>query len=254
MRLRPKILSGFFILAVMLLIAGIWSIYELSAVGESVQNLLEENYKSINAAKTMLDALDRGDTAVLLLLMGRSEEGGTIMASADSLFEQGFRIASNNITIPGERANVDTIRSKYDNYKDLLLQSIRNSAGEGGLNLYFETMHSASEDVKAALNDLMSLNDAVMFRTASDLIHKTHRATMPGTVAIIAALVFSLIFTYFVNYYMITPIVGITNGIKKYVAKQQPFDVAVETEDEFADLANAIRTLCAHDEHAGTKQ
>jgi len=40
MRLRFKILSGFLILALMLSIAGIWSIYELKSMSSSVQGLL----------------------------------------------------------------------------------------------------------------------------------------------------------------------------------------------------------------------
>ena len=59
MGLRLKILSGFLILVVMLIIAGIWSIYELRTVGSSVQKLLDENYRSINAAKRMILALER---------------------------------------------------------------------------------------------------------------------------------------------------------------------------------------------------
>jgi len=110
MGIRFKILSGFFILALMLLIAGIWSIYELNTIGTSVQRLLNENYKSIDAAKMMLEALEREDSATLLLILGKWEEGRTIIASGDSLFEQGFQIANNNLTIPGEKAHIDLIK------------------------------------------------------------------------------------------------------------------------------------------------
>ena len=71
MRLRLKILSGFLILAFMLSIAGIWSIYELQSIGTSVQQLLEDNYKSIDASKIMLEALEREDSGILLLLSGK---------------------------------------------------------------------------------------------------------------------------------------------------------------------------------------
>ena len=60
MGLRAKILSGFLILTTMLFMARIWSIYELTRVGTSVQRLLDENYKSINPAKMMIEALERG--------------------------------------------------------------------------------------------------------------------------------------------------------------------------------------------------
>lgn len=50
MGLRIKILSGFLILAIMLCVAGVWSIYQFRSIGASVQALLDDNYKSINAA------------------------------------------------------------------------------------------------------------------------------------------------------------------------------------------------------------
>jgi hypothetical protein len=103
MSLRFKILSGFLILALMLAIAGIWSIYELNSIGTSVQELLDDNYRSIKAAEMMTEALERQDSGILLLLLGKWEEGRRILDSADNLFEKGYQIAENNLTIPGER-------------------------------------------------------------------------------------------------------------------------------------------------------
>ena len=56
MGLRTKILSGFAILTAMLFIAGVWSFYELRSMGGSVQKVLDENYRSIHAAKMLNEA------------------------------------------------------------------------------------------------------------------------------------------------------------------------------------------------------
>ena len=119
MRLRIRILSGFLTLTMMLFVAGVWSIYELTTVGTSVQRLLDDNYKSINAGKMMIEALERQDSGILLLLSGNWEQGRSTIESADRLFRQGFKIAQNNVTVPGEPAYVDTIESRYKAYKDL---------------------------------------------------------------------------------------------------------------------------------------
>jgi cytochrome c peroxidase len=63
-------------------LAGAWSIYELKTVGTSVQRLLDDNYKSINAARLMTEALERKDSAILLLLSGNWTEGREIIESA----------------------------------------------------------------------------------------------------------------------------------------------------------------------------
>jgi NtrC-family two-component system sensor histidine kinase KinB len=74
MGIRAKILTGFLILAALLLVAGAWSIYELRHIGISVQKILDENYKSIDAAKVMTEALERQDSAILLLLLGKRDD------------------------------------------------------------------------------------------------------------------------------------------------------------------------------------
>ena len=106
MGIRFKILLGFLTLAVMLFIAGVWSIYELNSIGSSVPKLLDENYRSIHAAKKMIEALEREDSAVLLLLLGRWDEGRFLLNTADSLCIKNFDVAYTNITIGYRRYNL----------------------------------------------------------------------------------------------------------------------------------------------------
>src|SRR3989339_718530 len=100
MRLKYKIISGFIILAIMLIIAGVISVFELSHVGKSVQKLLDENYKSIDAANNMIEALEREDSGILLLILGNWGEGRKTIHDADSVFLENLTIAQNNVTIP----------------------------------------------------------------------------------------------------------------------------------------------------------
>jgi len=103
MGLRLKILSGFLILSTMLVIAGLWSMNELNSVGSTVQKILDENYQSIHAAKIMKEAVEREDSGILLLLLGKWKEGRTIINSADSLFMSKLAFVIQNITIKDEK-------------------------------------------------------------------------------------------------------------------------------------------------------
>lgn len=245
MKLRLKILSGFIILALMLSIAGVWSIYELKSIGTSVQELLSDNYKSINASKMMTEALEREDSGLLLLLLGNWQEGRKIISSADSLFQDAFIIAANNITIPGEQLYVDSIRIAYQAYKELWQGPIIDTERQGKINWYFQTLHEPFLVVKTLVKKLGTLNDQFMFQTASELQSKANRAIMPGIVAIIAALVFTFLFNFFVNYYFVSPVIRITASIKKFLDRKAPFDARVETRDEIYDLAESISNLCS---------
>ncbi|MFH0844642.1 MAG: hypothetical protein ABIG67_06785 [Pseudomonadota bacterium] len=243
MGLRIKILSGFLILTIMLFVAGIWSIYELRTLGTSVQMLLDDNYKSINAAKMMIVALEREDSGILLLLSGNWEEGRSIMEPADTLFGRWFEIAKNNVTVPGEQAYIDKIEAKYRSYKDLWVKPIVGTGHERDLNWYFQGVHKAFLEVKDAVEGLMSLNDQTMYKTASDLKGRAQRAVMPGFVAILSSLIFALIFNYFINYYVVSPIIKVTEAIGRFLKTREPFQVQIETQDELLRLVNSIREL-----------
>jgi HAMP domain-containing protein len=243
MGLRIKILSGFLILAIMLCVAGAWSIYELRSIGTSVQRLLDDNYKSINAAKTMIEALEREDSGVLLLLLGRRKEGRSIIEVAETSFKRELQIAEGNITIPGEKALVDEVKSKYSAYKSKWTKPIVGTAQERNIDWYFNEVHNNFLEVKTSLERLMTMNDQTMYNTASDLKNRAHRAVMPGIVAILSALIFTVIFNYIINYYMVSPIIALAEGIDKFLKYRMPFEVNIESKDELRHLANSIREL-----------
>jgi methyl-accepting chemotaxis protein len=217
----------------------------LTQVGTSVQRLLDDNYKSINAGKMMIEALEREDSAVLLLLSGKWEQGRSIIESGDELFQKGFTIAQSNVTIPGEGAYVDEIEARYKAYKDLWIKPVVDTSKEGNLGWYFQEVHRAFQDVKLSVEKLVTLNDQTMYQTASNLKNRAHRAIMPGVVAILAALIFTVIFNFLINYYVVNPIIKTTKGIQQFMETGELPAIQVETEDELFHLVSSIQRLVA---------
>jgi signal transduction histidine kinase len=83
-----------------------------------------------------------------------------------------------------------------------------------------------------------------MYNTASDLKQRSNKAVMPGLIAILAALLFTLIFNYFIHYYMVSPIIKITDRIERFIKNKTPYEINIETHDEIADLSDSISHLC----------
>lgn len=193
----------------------------------------------------MIEALERQDSGVLLLLLGRWDEGQKIIGSGDELFQENYKIAKSNITVPGEGELIEKINQQYMIYKDNRVKPIVGTGKQGNLDWYFRNLHMEFLEVKGAVNELKELNEKTLYRTASDLKNRANRAVMPGTVAVIAALIFSLMFTYFVNLYMITPIRRMIRGIEDFIKKDRDFDVSFETHDEMSRLSSAIQSLCS---------
>ncbi len=243
MGLRTKILSGFLILALMLAVAGVMSVYELNSIGSSVQRILDENYKSISVTKKMIEAVEREDSGILFLMLGKWEEGRRIINSADSSFNANLSFAYSNITIESEKEHLDLIKQKYATYKALWERPIVDTDKQGNFDWYLNETHNAVTEVKNALDDLIKLNDTTMYKTASRIENGSTRAIMPGIVAILTSLVFTFIFIYFVNYYVVEPIIKITDRIKMFIKSDMPFKVDIESKDEINELETSIRKM-----------
>lgn len=248
MKLRFKILSGFFALALMLALAGVWSIYELNTIGTSAHDMLKDNYQSVHAANIMLEALEREDSGILLLMLGKWEEGRKILDSGDSLFWSGFDIAQHNLTIPGENNYIDIIREKYAHFKQVWEKPIVSTYKERNVDWYFENIHADFLATKSAINDLRHINSETMYRTATSIKDRSSRAVMPGIIAIITALVFGTMFNFFINYYVVNPLLRINKALRAYLQDARPFQVEIETNDELKELSELLNTLSARAE------
>lgn len=73
--LRKKILVGYGITLVLMATVVGWGVINLRTLGSASDAILRENYKSILAAENMIDAIERQDSAALLVVLGYQDEG-----------------------------------------------------------------------------------------------------------------------------------------------------------------------------------
>lgn len=243
MKIKFKILAGFTLLIIMLLIAGAMSIYEFSLIGKSVRSLIDNNYKTIEASKTMIEALEREDSGILLLVSGKWKEGRTILNSADSLFLNAFTMAKNNITEKDEDKYIENIEISYIKFKEKWELPIVGTFKENSINWYLSEVHQCFLDVKLDVEDLMDLNQTSMYNEASALKEQAHRAIMPGIIAIISALIFLVLFNFLIGFILVRPIKKIINTVKNYHPTSQAFDADIANQDDFKTLEYEIQQL-----------
>ncbi len=86
--LRRKILLGFFSALALLVVVWAWSIFALWQLGNAGEQVLEENFRSILAAESMIDVLERQNSAALLVLLGEEEAASGQFHNAEVEFLQ----------------------------------------------------------------------------------------------------------------------------------------------------------------------
>ena len=243
MKLRLKLISAFLTVAILLIVAGVWSIKGFKELGVSIQTVLDENYQTIQATQKMVEALEREDSAILLLMQGHWEVGRTQITTADSVFMVALQIAQGNITLKGEAALLFSLEQHYIAYKDIWERPIVSTDREGSLRWYRNTAHVAFLQVKYDIEQVAALNDHSMYETSSTLESVAERAMMPGIIAIITAFILTALFSYFISALIVTPIVRMTSRVRAFREGGDLTKLDIHTGDEIQDLADEIRLL-----------
>lgn len=241
MGIKFKILSGFVILASLLFISGALSMYELTKLGRSVNKLLKDNYKSIDYSKKMMQAVSLQEELLLLSLVQPVDTLTTSFNQADSVFLKNLELAARNLTLPNEGVYVDSIRMAYGDY----ILEARGFIGEDKIDSQklMLTVRGKMKQVSLRVEALLTLNQDSLFKVATFLESSPHRAIMPGLIVIISSLVFTILLNYFINHYVISPILRLTKGVNDYVRYRKPLDVSLETKDELYSLKESILNL-----------
>ncbi len=231
------------LLIAMLAVSGIVSIYEFRKLNNNLQSLIEDNYQTIKASKNLIEALEREDSGILLLLMGEWEHGRQILDTADQVFQKSFAEVKNNITEAGEEKYIINIKNKYKQYKKEWLLPIVGTSKQNNIAWYKNNVHEKFLETKSAIKDLMVLNEESMHDTASKIKDKAHRAIMPGIVSIIAALVFSLMLSFFITKYFVHPIEELVRAVQFYRPDQRLLNSNISSNDEIKQLEQSINNL-----------
>lgn len=243
MKLRVKILVGFLILAVILSLAEIWSVYQVNTMRLSVQESLDGNYKGIHAAQRMLLTLETENQAILALLRGNWKDGRQQLAAADSAFKIDLAKIEKNGNAASQKVVINSIKKQYDAFRLLWEKPIVGTKKEGNLGWYVDRVTPARMKVELSLNQIIRISNDTMYKTGLNLKNSVHHVMMPGVVAMLVAIIYLMLFDFFIDHYLISPILKITKGLKNLLDQKRPFEVEIETDDEISELASTITTL-----------
>ena len=157
MTLRNQIAAGFAVLLVPVVLIALVSIAVIQALGGAVDSVLLENERSLEAASEMDVALERIDSAALLLLLGREPEARAIAEAARPRFEAALQTAAGNVTIDGEQRVLDDLRGAYDEYT-AAYEAIASASGDDARGAYAERFTPAFASARSRLESLTELN------------------------------------------------------------------------------------------------
>ena len=245
MILRTRILRGFGLALALVLLVLAGAVINLVGLGDASDAILRENYRSILAAESMIEAIERQDSATLLLMLGYDAEGLRQFRENESEFLQWLARAKDNITVEGEGDVVLTIESGYSEY--LVNFSALNDLRAGDLpaarRYYHETVLPSFKRVRNEAIHLREINQDAML-AASRRAARVARTAIASTVAIgLAAVAVGIGFGLLLTRRLVRPIREIIGATEALAGGNYDIRVPPSDTDELERLGAGFNSM-----------
>jgi two-component system, NtrC family, sensor histidine kinase KinB len=222
-----------------------WSAYSILKLGRSSESILRENYQSIMAAEHMIDAIERQDSSMLLMLLGFQEPWRNEFLAQQAVFWQWLGRAKDNITVAGEEGIVKAIQAEYSQYvieaANLLIIEKENHSR--GVTYYHKSVFPLFRAVTEGCIKLRELNHETMYQAS----RRTHRLAGRVMVSVIifgwAAILVGLAFSLVLSRFLSRPATLMTKALAELAEGRYDVRVPVQGKDELANLAGQLNVM-----------
>lgn len=248
MTLKKKILIGYGVTFACMGLVVAWAVANLVSLGRATDAILSENYRSIRAAEYMIAALERQDSAVLLLFLGDAEKGIAQFRKNEAVFLEWLVRAKDNVTIPGEADIVDSIETAFARYRARFseLTESRPFMSEGSpftLPVYHDRIHALFSQVREICVQLRGRNEETMYAASLTARRVARRAIWSTSSVAAAALALALGFSGFLAERIVRPIRRFAEASRRISSGDYGVQVPEETGDELGILAREFNRM-----------
>ncbi|MBF0407511.1 MAG: HAMP domain-containing protein [Candidatus Riflebacteria bacterium] len=242
MTLKKKILLGNGVALFLMFAVIIWAIVNLISLGKATDEILSENYRSILAAENMVDALERLDSAILLVLLGDRERGNSQFRNNDAVFIEWLSRAKDNITIHGEAELVQLIASQYSDFRGLFAQTEFNKIN---VDYYHEKIFPQFAKIREKCVDLRTINEKTMYYASNRAGNVASHAIWTTSIVGLSALLIAILFSVILAERIVKPIHIFMEASRKISSGDYVVRVTTETGDELESLAEEFNLMAS---------
>jgi NtrC-family two-component system sensor histidine kinase KinB len=242
---RKKILLGYGASLLLIIVVLSWAVVLILRLGRASESILRENYQSIQAAENMIDAVERQDSATLLILLGYDRQGATEFRENETLFLQWLGRAKANITIAGEKEIIDTLEKGYARYLSEIstLQLLYQSEPVRATNTYHEVVLPLFRSIRDACVRLRDLNHETMYAASNRANKISVQAVLSISVIGGISVVIVIIFSLFLSHLISRPVTELKEAALKVGQGDYDVQVPVRGSGELALLTTQFNLM-----------
>ena len=244
--LRQKLGLGFGGLFLVILIIGVQGIVKVSELGQSIDVILRENYRSVIACQDMNDAMERVDSGILFVLLGYEKEGTAQIDANLVRFDKALGVEGGNLTLPREGEFFTKLDGLQKEYKSVLAR-VRDAASpvDQRRAAYFATLLPLFQQVKDASNGILQMNQQNMSDANMAARDKAEQASQRMYLLLLCGVVLAGTFIWYTGRWILRPITALTDSANEIARGNLDLVVGSVSHDELGQLAASFDTMAA---------
>jgi len=244
--LKGKISTNNVFLVLVIVMIGILSSFNVYRLSGEIDGLITNNYKSINAATNMTEAIETQDKAILEYISFQNKSSIDTIYNSNEEFYKWLNMEKNNITEVGEENVANKISDDYLLFvKSFSKLQDYQSTHSGNENIKFYNLRVSTlvVNVKDDLVTLTKINEKAMFNgrnnAKSNAVNAMYLILLISSMAAISGLIISLICTN----KSLRPIYLLTRTIKSVKEGALNKQAPIINEDEIGMLAKEFNKM-----------
>ncbi len=241
--MKQRIFLGLAPLFILLIATGVYAVTLFAKLGNRVDVILRENFRSVLAGQQMKETAERMDSALFFSLVGEEERGRKLYAENLPMFRESLRKELGNVTLPGEGELAEKVRELHETYRERADSFWNTAETEARRKMYFGEMLPAFTEVKDTVQEIIRINQANMVQADRDARKLSAESTRYMVAAIVAGILGAIYFAARLQRSILQPIHAITAVSKELGEGKLDQVVPVASRDELGQLADTFNKM-----------
>lgn len=243
MGIRRKVTTGCILLSLVLFVSSIIAVFEFRKMDDFVKKVIDDDIADIEMVRSLYDETEAFNDRIMLAVDNDDAQIGSFIRSVDM---EG-RYASLRRTFTDGRANtaVDSITYAFAAYMQVMAEapSVWLQGSFERREWLYHRLQPVYVELRRYVMALTSVTEDSLIASSQSLQGSFHRSIMPSIVAMLIGLAMVALFHFYLNNYLIKPVLSINRGIKSFRQYGKTYDVKVDGFDELHEINEEITNL-----------
>jgi signal transduction histidine kinase len=235
---------GFGGLLAVVVVMGFLTMTQINELGQAIDSILEENYRSVVACQDMKESLERMDSGILYILTGREGEGNRLIEDFTATFRAALDVELGNITLAGEEEKAQRIETLFSEYLEAIpLATESRYALQERQNAFFSIVQPLFREIKGLAQEILLMNQRNMSEASEDARRLADITRRRMLLAITSCTFLALLFSYLAHGWILHPISRLIESTNEIRHGNLDLVLEAKSKDEIGRLSESFNQM-----------